>query len=100
MNLAEIVVVSIGLSLDVFAVTACEGAMLAEVEKKKVDLYEPDFLYLAAGRGADREFDYTDSCIWRYYDGDGKGVGRFFSSDLHRNRYLYAEEGMEKRKYF
>lgn len=36
MNLAEIVVVSIGLSLDVFAVTACEGAMLAEVEKKKL----------------------------------------------------------------
>ena len=34
MNLAEILVISVGLSFDVFAVMICEGAMLARVEKK------------------------------------------------------------------
>lgn len=36
MNLAEILIVSIGLSFDVFAAMICEGAMLARVEKKKL----------------------------------------------------------------
>lgn len=36
MNLVEIILISMGLSLDVFAVTICEGAMLARVEKKKL----------------------------------------------------------------
>lgn len=36
MNLVEIILISIGLSLDIFAVTICEGAMLARIEKKKL----------------------------------------------------------------
>ena len=36
MNLAEILVISVGLSFDVFAVMICEGAMLVRVEKKKL----------------------------------------------------------------
>jgi manganese efflux pump family protein len=36
MNIFEILLISIGLSFDVFAVTIVEGAMLAKVEKKKL----------------------------------------------------------------
>lgn len=36
MSLAEILLVSVGLSFDVFAAMICEGAMLARVEKKKL----------------------------------------------------------------
>lgn len=36
MNLLEIILISMGLSLDILAVTICEGAMLARIEKKKL----------------------------------------------------------------
>lgn len=36
MNLMEVILISLGLSLDIFAVTICEGAMLARIEKKKL----------------------------------------------------------------
>ena len=38
MTILEIGVIALGLSLDVFAVTICEGAMLASIEKKKLFL--------------------------------------------------------------
>ena len=36
MNLAEILIISIGLSFDIFAVTVCVGATLQKIEKKKL----------------------------------------------------------------
>ncbi|MDY3765998.1 MAG: manganese efflux pump [Lachnospiraceae bacterium] len=36
MTILEIGTIALGLSLDVFAVTICEGAMLASIEKKKL----------------------------------------------------------------
>lgn len=38
MNIIDILMISIGLSFDVFAVTTVEGAMLAKVEKKKLGI--------------------------------------------------------------
>ena len=38
MNLLEVILISVGLSADIFGVCVCEGSMLAKIEKKKLCL--------------------------------------------------------------
>ena len=48
MSLIEILIISIGLSLDVYAVVVCQGAVLLNIEKSKL-LKMSFFLCLAGG---------------------------------------------------
>ena len=49
MSLIEILIISIGLSLDVYAVVVCQGAVLLNIEKSKLLKMSLFFLCLAGG---------------------------------------------------
>ena len=49
MNLGEVLLIAVGLSLDVFAVVICRGALLSRIEKKRLLLLSAVFAVWQVG---------------------------------------------------
>ena len=49
MNLGEVLLIAVGLSLDVFAVVICRGALVARIEKKRLLLLSAVFAVWQVG---------------------------------------------------
>ena len=49
LNLGEVLLIAVGLSLDVFAVVICRGALLSRIEKKRLLLLSAIFALWQVG---------------------------------------------------
>ena len=66
MSLIEILIISIGLSLDVYAVVVCQGAVLLKIEKTKLLKMSLFFLCLASGCRFHRSYGHINSLSDRH----------------------------------
>ena len=91
MNWLETTLVTLGVSLDIFAAMACKGAQLSKIEKKPLVIlcvlfavWQPVAHYIGSAAGA----FLRKACADQYLDaGAGRGAG------LSGNRNCYVAHG-------